>query len=61
MNPLEAHYRAVTRRTFLQRSGVGLGAVALGSLLNERLFAAGPANPLAPRATHFPARAKRVI
>ena len=61
MNPLEAHYRAVTRRTFLQRSSVGLGAVALSSLLNERLFAAGPANPLAPRATHFPARAKRVI
>jgi uncharacterized protein (DUF1501 family) len=61
MTPLESHLRAVTRRTCLQRSGVGLGAVALGSLLNERLFAAGAANPLAPRAAHFPARAKRVI
>ncbi len=61
MHPFESHLRAVTRRTFLQRSGVGLGAVALGSLLNDRLFAAGGPNPLAPRATHFPARAKRVI
>jgi len=61
MHPFESHLRAITRRTFLQRSGVGLGAVALGSLLNERLFAAGVPNPLAPHAPHFPARAKRVI
>jgi hypothetical protein len=54
----------VTRRAFLGRAGAGLGALALGSLLNPRLLAAAPAgstargvvNPL-----HFPAKAKRVI
>ncbi len=64
MNPIEEHFRNVTRRTFLKRSGVGLGAVALGSLLTESLFGAAAgkgANPLAARAPHFPARAKRVI
>ena len=63
MHPLEAHLRHATRRTFLKSSGIGLGAMALGSLLAEGLFAAGnrPLNPLAPRAPHFPARAKRVI
>ncbi|HUR60712.1 MAG TPA: DUF1501 domain-containing protein, partial [Opitutaceae bacterium] len=57
------HLLNITRRTFLKRSGLGLGSVALGSLLTESLFAAfdGKSNPLAPRAPHFPARAKRVI
>jgi hypothetical protein len=65
MHPLEAHWQNVTRRTFLRSSGLGLGAMALSSLLTEGLFGAersgGPANPLAPRAPHFPAKAKRVI
>ena len=33
---------AVTRRTFLSRSASGIGLAALGSLLNENLFAAAP-------------------
>ncbi|MBL9190477.1 MAG: DUF1501 domain-containing protein [Opitutaceae bacterium] len=57
MHPLEAHLHAVTRRTFLQKSGVGLGAIALGSLLRGT----AAANPLAARAAHFAPRAKRVI
>ena len=57
MNPLEAHLRTVTRRTFLRSSGVGLGSVALGSLLNESLFAASAT----VRQPHFAPRAKRVI
>ncbi len=69
MHPIEAHLRHVTRRTFLKRSGVGLGNIALGSLLANSLFAAsngaaasrGVQDPLAPRPPHFPARAKRVI
>ncbi len=65
MNLWEEHWLHVTRRTFLKRSGLGFGAMALGSLLTEGLFASdatkGKANPLAPRSPHFAPRAKRVI
>src|SRR5882757_125625 len=49
----------ITRRWFFQQCGVGLGAIALGSLFRE----SGWASPLAlaPRQPHFPAKAKRVI
>ena len=49
-----------TRRQMLQMSSVGFGQMALASLLNANTPAA-PAGPLAPKATHFPAKAKRVI
>jgi hypothetical protein len=52
-----------TRRHFLQNSGVGLGAIALGAMLHDQTRAA-PArgdDPLAPKQPHFDARAKRVI
>ncbi len=56
---------ALTRRTFLRQSTTGLGALALGSLLNPRLLAAPGANPLAVpgalQALHFAPKAKRVI
>jgi hypothetical protein len=52
--------RPVTRRDFLFRSGVGLGAVALQSLLSRESMAA-PASPLAARKPHFAPRAKNVI
>jgi len=58
MHPLESHLRSVTRRTFLKNSGVGLGALGLGSLLNDSLFAAASSTTRAP---HFAPRAKRVI
>ncbi len=45
----------VSRRTFLGRSSVGLGALALGSLIESRTQAARPDLP------HFPPTAKRVI
>jgi len=58
---------ALTRREFLSRCGMGMGAVSLGGLLGGLGFA-GPAranegfiNPLAPKQPHFPAKAKRVI
>ena len=51
-----------TRREFLTRCGMGMGSLALGSLLSEQAQAAGsPLNPLTPKQPHFPARAKRVI
>lgn len=54
--------RLITRRWFFQQCGVGLGAAALGTLLRENGLAATiPDNPLAPKAPHFPAKARRVI
>ncbi len=62
MHPLEAHLRDVTRRTFLKRSGLGFGGIALNSLLSQSLFAArGPQNPLSAHPPHFAPKAKRVI
>jgi len=52
--------KLATRRYFFHECWSGVGAIALASLLNERLFATPP-DPMAPRAPHFPARAKRVI
>ena len=51
---------ATTRRHFFSRCAVGLGQIALGSLLsNGRLGAA--AGPMAPKPPHFPAKIKSVI
>ena len=47
-----AHAQAVSRRWFLRDCGVGLGAIAAGSLLTNdlsRAMAAESTNPLAPR------------
>jgi hypothetical protein len=54
---------ARTRRHFFRDCGVGLGSIALASLLDDKLFAAPslPENPLAPRQPHFSAKAKNVI
>src|SRR5437016_11973484 len=57
--------KLITRRWFFQQCGLGLGGIALASLLSERkLFGATPepvANPMAPRPPHFKPRAKNVI
>jgi hypothetical protein len=56
---------SLARRWFLRECGVGLGAMALGQLLGKPIQAADSAqsltNPLAPRQSHFPGKAKRVI
>ena len=50
------------RRWFLQQCGLGLGQVALTSLMADSLSAAeSVVNPLAPKQPHFPPRAKNVI
>ncbi len=58
----------LNRRELLTRSGMGLGALALGNLLQAdgyaaeaKGFAAEADSPLAPREPHFPGKAKRVI
>src|SRR5687768_1242780 len=54
-NPL----RAITRRHFFGDCAIGLGSLALASLIDSR--AATVADPLAPKPGHFPARAKNII
>src|SRR5882672_547621 len=58
-------HSAFTRRAFLQKSSTGLGALALGSLLQPKLFGGEPASGLAvPGALqhlHFAPKAKRII
>jgi len=64
MNLHDEYLRTITRRHFFRNCGVGLGTLGLASLLNDNLFSAEPAvaaNPLAPKAPHFAAKAKRVI
>ncbi len=51
------------RREMLRRAGAGFGSMALAALLAEEASADAttPVNPLSPRPSHFPGRAKRVI
>ena len=58
----------LTRRQFLNRTGMGLGALGLATLLDPLHLVGAPAdaktvvaNPLAPRAPQFPGKAKAVI
>src|SRR3954470_13647313 len=57
----------LTRRQFLSRMGMGLGALSLATILDPRDLVAAQSNaklvagPLTPRAQHFPAKAKAVI
>jgi hypothetical protein len=66
--------KLITRRHFFKDCGVGLGSIALASLLERKAFANPQSairnpqskdpqskGPLAPKAPHFPAKAKRVI
>ena len=58
--PVQEHLLNRTRRNFLANAGLSLGAVALADLqTGHRADAAD--NPLAPKAAHFPRKAKRVI
>jgi hypothetical protein len=49
----------LSRRALLQSTSAGFGGLALAALLGSEAQAAD--NPLAPKAPHFPAKAKRVI
>ncbi|MEO7317420.1 MAG: DUF1501 domain-containing protein, partial [Chthoniobacteraceae bacterium] len=69
MHPL-THLAQLTRRDFLTTTANGIGAIALGSLLTEEGLitpaTAAPGSrslndPLLPRKSHFPAKAKNCI
>src|SRR4051794_27482834 len=56
----------LTRREFLCRCGMGMGALSLASVMQAAGLTAGTADgnmtlPLAPKSPPFPAKAKRVI
>ncbi|WP_165250838.1 DUF1501 domain-containing protein [Paludisphaera soli] len=51
----------LNRRQWLKRTGNGFGLLALASLLERSTKADGSANPLAAKAGHHPATAKRCI
>lgn len=56
----------ISRRHFLLESAAGLGAVALGGMFGcgspeQKKIVETVVDPLAPKAPHFPGRAKRVI
>src|SRR4051794_17931569 len=57
--------RAASRRELLARAGGGFGALAMSCLLSAASRAASSSaaalDPLSPKASHFPARAKSVI
>ena len=61
----ESWLQNTTRRHFFSRCAMGLGGIALASLMNERLFGAqvpaGLPNPMAPKQPHFAPKAKNII
>ncbi len=54
---IEQYAAAIRRREFLRRSGVGIGSIALSSLLNQD----AAANSTASKTAHFAPTAKRLI
>jgi len=65
MDPLRERALLITRRHFFGRTAAGLGAAALGSLLNPGLFSAWATEAAADRGLpgkpHFAPKAKRII
>src|SRR5438105_4795500 len=60
MNLLRGNDHLASRRRFLGSCGIGLGRIALASLLSGEGATASD-SPLAPKAPHFPAKAKSII
>jgi uncharacterized protein DUF1501 len=61
-----AALRAITRRQLFRDCGLGVGSLALASMLDGRLLSqdsrpAPASDPLAPRPPHFAPKAKRII
>ncbi len=64
MTPEQRLLQFETRRHFFSRCGVGVGKIALASMLGGRMMSAATAkavNPNAPKPPHFPPKVKNVI
>ncbi|MDA1017004.1 MAG: DUF1501 domain-containing protein [Planctomycetota bacterium] len=63
MQPEIEHRLALTRRELFQQTGLGLGSIALASMLQDDAAAdsSRSTDPLATKPTHFRPRAKNVI
>ena len=61
MNSQLSNHWLTTRRHFLGGAGLGIGAVALAGLLDERRAAAAGVSGALADLPHFPSKAKRVI
>jgi hypothetical protein len=67
MDQQDRQLRGVTRRQLFGQCAMGLGSLALASLMDQSVFAAGAGLPASaatsarPLGRHFPARAKNVI
>jgi hypothetical protein len=61
MTPTLQHQLHLTRRHFLRNCQLGLGGIALATLMGHEARGQTPTNPLRPRQPHYPARAKNVI
>jgi Protein of unknown function (DUF1501) len=59
MNERNEKLKQLTRRHFFRQAGFGIGAMALSSLLDERIFAGDTNSP--PRGPHFQPKAKNII
>ncbi len=62
-HPPRLEDRFLTRRQFLNRCGMGMGALSLSTMLQQATAetSLNATSPLAPKPPHFPGRAKRVI
>jgi hypothetical protein len=61
MDPIREHIEQMTRRHFFGRTGVGIGAAALATLMGTPGRAEEPAHVGLPGLPHFAPRAKRAI
>ena len=64
MNPLEQHFRQANRRQFFYGAGLGIGSLALASLMADNSCAdslSGRIHPPLSGMPHFAPRAKRLI
>src|SRR5450432_3503954 len=52
---------STTRRWFFHDCAMGLGSMALASLLGDSACATPSTDPMAPKKPHFPAKAKSII
>lgn len=59
--PLTTAQPLTSRRHWLWQAALGAGGIGISALMSETAWAAAGDDPFAPKATHFPARAKHVI